>query len=57
MYNNHITALEQQLLREPKPFPQLRIQRKVGKVEEFNFEDFLLEGYEPHPKIAMDMAV
>ena len=46
-----------QLSREPKPFPKLIIKRKVDFIDDFTFEDFEVEGYDPHPKIAMEMAV
>lgn len=54
---NHIDALEKQLERQPRPFPTLKIERKICDIDEFKFDDFILEGYDPHPKIAMDMAV
>ena len=57
VYMNHIDALEKQLERQPRPFPTLKIERKICDIDEFKFDDFILEGYDPHPKIAMDMAV
>ena len=57
VYNNHITALEKQLERDPRPFPTLRITRQVSEIDDFKAEDFVVEGYDPHPKIQMDMAV
>ena len=57
VYMNHIEALEKQLERQPRPFPTLKFQRQINDIDDFTFEDFLLEGYDPHPKIAMDMAV
>ena len=57
VYMNHIEALETQLERQPRPFPTLKFQRQINDIDDFTFEDFLLEGYDPHPKIAMDMAV
>ncbi len=46
-----------QLERKPHPFPTLRIKRKVGDIDDFKFEDFIIEGYKPYPKIQMDMAI
>ncbi len=46
-----------QLKRMPRPFPKLRIKRKVESIDDFKLEDFELIGYDPHKKIAMDMAV
>ena len=57
VYKNHVEPLKLQLEREPKSFPKLIIKRKVDNIEDFSFEDFTVEGYEPHPKIAMEMAV
>lgn len=57
VYNNHVEALQVQMGRQPKQFPKIKITRKVEKIEDFTIEDFDISGYEPHPKIAMDMAV
>lgn len=57
VYSNHVEALRQQLERKPRPFPTISIKRKVENIEEFKFEDIEVTGYDPHPKIAMDMAV
>merc|ERR1712198_664151 len=57
VYSNHVDALEEQLKREPRPFPTLTMKRKVETINDFTMEDFELEGYKPHPKIKMDMAV
>jgi len=57
VYQNHVEPLKQQLTRVPKPFPKLSIVRKVDNIDDFTLDDFLLEGYECHPKIKMDMAV
>merc|ERR1712080_144485 len=52
VYTNHVEALRTQMEREPRPFPKIRVKRKVESIE-----DFELSGYDPHPKIAMNMAV
>ncbi|XP_045608478.1 thymidylate synthase isoform X2 [Procambarus clarkii] len=57
VYANHSSALEEQLKREPRPFPMLKIKRNVKSINDFKFEDFELVGYKPHPKIQMEMAV
>lgn len=58
IYKNHVLAVNEQLEREPTPFPRVRIKsRGQNKVEDFKFEDFEVYGYEPHPSIKMDMAV
>lgn len=57
VYANHVEPLKVQLERVPKAFPKLIIKRKVEKIEDFKFEDFTVEGYDPYPKISMEMAV
>merc|ERR1712156_689263 len=57
VYLNHVEPLKEQLTRDPKPFPKLVIKRKVENIEDFTIEDFEVQGYDPHPKITMEMAV
>ncbi|KAF5355567.1 hypothetical protein D9758_006341 [Tetrapyrgos nigripes] len=58
VYRDHLEALEVQLKREPKPFPKLRWAREgIADIEEFTYNDFVVEGYDPHPSIAMKMSV
>jgi len=57
VYSNHVDALKVQLERTPRQFPTMRFKRKVEKIEDFTFDDFILEGYNPHGKIEMKMAV
>jgi thymidylate synthase len=57
LYLNHLEQARQQLAREPKPFPRLRLNAAVKDVFGFAYEDFTLEGYEPHPAIKAPIAV
>ena len=57
VYRDHVDALKIQLEREPRPFPKLRWKRKVEDIDDFTSEDFVVEGYSPHPAIAMKMSV
>ncbi|XP_043478036.1 thymidylate synthase [Leptopilina heterotoma] len=57
VYSNHVTALEEQIKREPRPFPKFTITRDVPDIDSFTADDFKIEGYNPHGKIAMKMAV
>ncbi|XP_019482733.1 PREDICTED: thymidylate synthase [Hipposideros armiger] len=57
IYLNHIEPLKMQLQRKPKPFPKLKILRKVETIDDFKAEDFQIEGYSPHPTIKMEMAI
>eukprot|EP00128_Syssomonas_multiformis_P008413 Colp12_sorted_trinity150504_noHs@30734 len=57
IYLNHVEALEEQLKREPREFPTLKINADVKDIDSFKFEDFQIIGYNPHKKIAMEMSV
>jgi thymidylate synthase len=57
IYNNHFEQLELQLSREPKPLPKMILNPEVKNIFDFTFEDFTLEGYEPHPHIKGIVAV
>ncbi|KAH9841915.1 thymidylate synthase/dCMP hydroxymethylase domain-containing protein [Rhodofomes roseus] len=57
VYRDHVDALEEQLKRSPRAFPKLRFKREVQDIDDFQAEDVLVEGYEPHPPIAMKMSV
>jgi thymidylate synthase len=51
IYQNHIDQVNLQLSREPKSLPKLVINPEVKDIFQFTFEDFKLEGYDPHPHI------
>jgi thymidylate synthase len=57
IYNNHFEQLELQLSREPKPLPKMILNPNVKNIFDFTFDDFTLEGYEPHPHIKGVVAV
>lgn len=57
VYINHIEPLKEQLQREIRPFPKLKIHRKVENIDDFRAEDFEIYDYNPHPSIKMQMAV
>ena len=57
IYNNHLEQVQLQLSREPRVLPTLRINNNTKDIEGFNFEDFELIGYNPHPHIAGKVAV
>ncbi|KAI0765471.1 thymidylate synthase [Fomes fomentarius] len=57
VYRDHVDALHVQLEREPRPFPKLRWARTVESIDDFKSEDIVVEGYDPHPSIAMKMSV
>jgi len=57
IYNNHFEQVELQLSREPKPLPKMILNPAIKNIFEFTFEDFTLEGYEPHALIKGSVAV
>jgi thymidylate synthase len=57
LYLNHLDQAREQLMREPRPLPIMRINPEVGSLFDFTYEDFALEGYDPHPHIKAEVAV
>lgn len=57
VYKDHITALETQLQREPRAFPTVRFAREMNDIDQFEYDDIIVEGYDPHPTIPMKMSV
>jgi thymidylate synthase len=57
LYNNHIEQAELQLNREPRDLPTLRINPAVRSIFDFQYDDFQIENYHPHPHIAAKVAV
>lgn len=57
LYLNHFEQADRQLLREPRPLPAMKINPEVKNIFGFKFEDFTLEGYDPHPGIKAPVAV
>jgi len=57
LYSNHMDQTALQLSRETRPLPTLKINPEVKDIFAFRFEDFTLEGYDPHPHISAPVAV
>ncbi len=57
IYSNHVEQAKLQLTREPRPLPTMRINPEVKDIFSFQYEDFTLENYDPHPHIKAEVAV
>ena len=57
LYLNHLAQARLQLTRQPRPLPTLRINPAAKDLFALRYEDFTLEGYEPHPHIKAAVAV
>ena len=57
IYSNHVEQAKLQLSREPRPLPKMCINPAVDSIYGFQYEDFTLENYDPHPHIKADVAV
>jgi len=57
IYSNHFEQMREQLQRSPRSLPTMRINPDVKDIFSFKFEDFTLEGYDPHPPIKGQVAV
>jgi thymidylate synthase len=57
LYLNHLAQAREQLARAPKALPRMHLNPSVRDLFEFRYEDFTLDGYDPHPAIRAPIAV
>jgi thymidylate synthase len=57
LYSNHLDQARLQLTREPRPLPRLEIRRRPDAIDQYQYEDFAILDYDPHPHIKAEVAV
>lgn len=57
MYSNHVEGFVQQFSRTPRELPTVELINKHDRLEDYEWEDLVLSGYDPHPFIKYDVSV
>ena len=57
IYRDHLEQVKEQLSREPRSLPQMRLNPAVKEINDFRYEDFELVNYDPHPHIAGKVSI
>lgn len=57
IYLNHLEQVKLQLSRQPRPLPQMQLNAEIRSIFDFTIDDFILNGYDPHPHIKAEIAV
>ncbi|MBI5122268.1 thymidylate synthase [Candidatus Roizmanbacteria bacterium] len=56
-YSNHQNQIKEQLKRKPRPFPTVKLNKKIKNIDDFKFEDIVVENYNPYPPIKGEVTV
>jgi len=56
-YSNHQEQIREQLKRQPRPFPTIKLNQKIKKIDDFKYEDIEVVNYDPHPAIKAQVTV
>ncbi len=57
IYSNHFKQTKEQIRRAPRQFPTMKLNPEVKNIDDFKFDDFKLENYNPHPLIKADVTI
>lgn len=57
IYNNHIDQLKELVKRDSYPLPTIKINKNIGSIYDFRYEDIIIEDYKSHPHIKMEVAI
>lgn len=57
LYLNHVDQAREQMSREPRAFPKIRLTRRPASIDDYRIEDFEVTDYDPHPPIRAEVAV
>ena len=57
IYRDHLEQVQTLLAREPRPLPKMTLNPEIKEIDDFRYEDFHLEGYDPHPVIKAKVSV
>jgi thymidylate synthase len=56
VYSNHFDQAKEQIAREPRPFPIVKLNPRIKNIDDFKMEDIALENYDPHPPLRAEIA-
>ncbi len=57
IYTNHLEQVKEQITREPRKLPKVKLNKDIKNIEDFTYDDIILEDYDPHPAIKGKVSV